>query len=1475
MSKLVMFLIILQVLLIPFVYASIDIVDLNNDASFFYIGEHINVTLRTPSSYTDISIDEGSCQKTSDILFNCALIVADDTLNFVAFNNGNEVDYLNKTIPLDTYKPRIINFEVVPTIKGADIILKASDENTVTSGIKSVAIKLNNNVVKTLNFNSVLININESIDFDEQSDVSAEITDLAQNTVESNITHVNKTHVNIHDFKIMSNNQELNLISNNPQIANIQFIVDTDSIDSAILNISSLVQKSSYVEQYAHYPLNPNHCYKINESLKCFLNNIVINPANTDVDISVSVIAHNTISEQEFHKTFVLDTTSPSIAELRTNYCFNDKCFIKTGENKFYFILSDNSESMSKNLLFFKFKNSKHAVANCSNGICVASININSCNPREILQISTTGIYKSQDDAGNVFEPFSTVLYCDNALPRHINTVLNSSDSAFDFIEGGKSLSIDAYFSDSDSEHLSAIANLTNIGGNIQEVVCSKLNTSIFKCQFSVDSIINQDATKIISITAYDSVNHSVTQTNTVKIVFSKNESAKTPDCIKISSVKFKPENINRLAVQLSMDNSLDYPLYGLFTPLVSSVHNCKNTILYETTIKECYYLDSNNSKIDASNVFNSVQVNNIDAGINDNVFIDFRPNSKLNIYENNMNIYCNMSFKIVVNNNYYPQPLNKLVEFKLHFVNSALDLPGKVFVKKIKKKEKLVNNTRAIGLANAILSTASQICSAKSYLTMLQNAGAVTEFTEKVLEQLGILDGTEVSFGVKWVRFTTKLNNVVKKTKSTDPSSKDKSLKLFSDIFSKACMISHCSYGSKFEDQFKESEFWGDFFKPDSNNVAVQSGGAMTFGDLGQVLQNSLVSGINNPDLKNSLFTCIQTECWPGIVYHINKLRTISCNELYCLKQNSMYGMGITSCSEAKSLAICKYVVGNIVEFVGPIRVAKNLMNNAYSVLKNFVPRLLINLVSSATCGEHYKQLINYNKPITVHDLSISRILSCELPLAISNKIETKNLKSSSTSFMYPNDFDICKLAMCNSADPSKCNVGQASFISSALKKIGFDMVDPSTIDLNEQEKLIQDMHRKRNNYNDLLDDILTYQTYDNCDAKNETCTKNKKRLLERFRYYYGIDEVDINTSHNSKDVLNRIDNFLKKPRDSPSEFNLEGYENDKELADLYSALQTTINFKESSSSNANQDILKDIQKRESPLGKAARARLAKEQHKHDNLCEDKDLKKYLECKDDKIVNIVFNNKKIPLTDFMKKYRNNYTNFQNYMKFLNKRKSVKNIINLALSFLWDKYLANFVDMASTDSLIKGSGKILEYLNSDTWMNKICSPNVVLTHKDEDTLAFSCSGSDCLPVLTFAMERGPYNWTDDERTTVDRYIYTFTYVVGPVEKKNKFNIYFVDDHSKKHYLFVGKESHKPKFVELTNSEKNSLSFVSKNKYEKVCFKFKSGYPGDTDDSIYCRKVLLSAFDTGNPSHYFEQSASTNGVADEEIVLNYD
>ncbi|MCB9359499.1 hypothetical protein H6503_06215 [Candidatus Woesearchaeota archaeon] len=145
----------------------------------------------------------------------------------------------------------------------------------------------------------------------------------------------------------------------------------------------------------------------------------------------------------------------------------------------------------------------------------------------------------------------------------------------------------------------------------------------------------------------------------------------------------------------------------------------------------------------------------------------------------------------------------------------------------------------------------------------------------------------------------------------------------------------------------------------PSANSVAIPESGSPGSKDkkedkkepdtsfldsIGDSFQNTGVSGIKESYILSTAFLCI-----PGIIYNLQKYRSIQCDYGYCLLTSAESGLPSFLCDDNKAYAECRYFYGPLMQFIPFAQFLSDVQRLIANLMAD--PWLIIDTIFSFTC--------------------------------------------------------------------------------------------------------------------------------------------------------------------------------------------------------------------------------------------------------------------------------------------------------------------------------------------------------------------------------------------------------------------------------------------------------------------------------------------------------------------------------------------
>ncbi|MDD3175327.1 MAG: hypothetical protein PHU51_02525 [Candidatus Nanoarchaeia archaeon] len=1318
----------------------------------------------------------------------------------------------------------------------------------------------------------------------------------------------------------------------NVQIANLEFNINTpENLSAVVGDITEIYPLPSLMTQYNEIDFLEEHCFQnyVEETENnittksftgyfCKMPLVKINPKNSTVNLKFNITYLNqTKTNITKQITFKLDDTKPTVTSLKTNYCEGDTCFIKSsGFNDITLQFSDSVGTFYQRKVFFKLgTDSIKQFLNCSSNQCIQKSHLTTCYSGDRLELGlvSSGGIPSSDDAGNPFEFYKTKVICDELPPEvkevsHTYVIGNSLPSTTPLKQKDTIILI-ANITD-DATSIKAFADFEELNNNNQtaEGTCEKTSTGA-TCTWNV---IAENAGDInVFITAVDGVGRESVPERYRLFVdkFDGNVSIITPKYFNdATAISMAEQGYNRIAISLMLKSSNSgIPLYQKFK--LSKKLSDDVQILAYNSIDEtnCYVKLENGSKVNAGSMFSfKIEDKYLNWNEDNRLNLQFKW-ANTNMYQDQFEIYCNVSAYVRVNQNtVYVNPTEFVMKIPVKFRNSALgDLaPGEKLAQKIKEKEDSMEGMMEwIGYLDTIYASLSDMCSIYRSVAGISLTGAQIELVGADLAKIETTSGTAVQTTGAGIK--DGLNSLI----GSDTK--------VGQVATMACNWVQCDADDKYKANSKDTNFWVSSFSSDvdmrdwlSDDYAKNSG-------VGKFLDTELFNGIGRPDVKESIISSAATMCFPGIVYHINKYRQVQCHELLCYKQMSRYGLSLGACDEAESEYICQALVGEAFEFPF-IRQAKNLIDNANALVQGIMPKVLKSVLDNYACDSYLKYVKAADK---LHFYDYFGIIGCRLPHSVGQFTDAMyKVTDTSKNFQYPVQDDICSLAVCNKENVSECDGGSNSWFKEVHEIKLFDAVNlryrvkPVTMTKGDVTKLFTEAKANDDAGKAARDQLISmgadratlsstdshiYTPY--CNTQLELLRKDPNPSTTKYEYKNGQLTYDLSPTNQFTAANNVINNLNRFDESKPSHYGTN--------TNLSNAMQSYLGGDANAATRLAGTDLETFNTWKRNYGEpiVANTRLRTTEA---NAMYERTNKLYLNlssrCAGGEVkegcTQIDLDTLE-EVDSMMKQYGENpnpekilttTTNIANAQARAAERSKTINTIfeytdqavSFAMSYLYEQGIKSYLilsDFGHETVLGTISDWSNTYLSSDNWKTSICSPFLDFD-RDEGEFqgtASQCLAGTCRPVLTFASEKLDINETDS--------LYTISYYLGNVRRPSG----VASDETIKYKVYLKKPGvewrlyklawRELKYGEFNNDEKALSQLLPVTNYEQICFEFEEPFPPLEQDAktTYCRDIKdsttgLGAYDTGsfNPEYVPDLTRSNTPSTNPDAINDY-
>lgn len=1247
-------------------------------------------------------------------------------------------------------------------------------------------------------------------------------------------------------------------------------LLTNETLESFIADFSDLTNNPVNKLTYANYDLFSN-CVMLKDNQTnlttgyyCTADNIEVNMAGSTANLVFDITTSTNSTEINYTQTFQLDTTKPKVTSITTEYSYEDNYYIASLKpTQLTINLEDSVGSFDlQNVWFVTRGGFRKRVYNCSGMVCTG-LALSACQSQSTVK--TVIGYPSTDDAGNSIEGEPNAYFiCDEQTPGvldapefHLTSLTNrlltrDGQRIETPMVAGDKIEFSVILSE-DSPGMTAYANFSELTGQaeLQTTTCQPLpGGTHYNCTWIVQNILEGEKTVDVDFVDIVGRRYSASHSFTVNAYVDNSSLMPTffgPSLAKINA----PLGYNRIALDLASKESLDYPIFATYT--LNKIGGGPVDVLFSDLTQYDCSIDSDdpnfNSSISAATPFD-ISLENPLAGLTDTNRLNIIFKDDPNIFPDTFNIVCNLSVNLRSGNTFYKEPASVPLIIPMKFRNSRLGgkTPGIAFADKIiQKQESMQGFWKWIGYTNTFMATLTDMCSLEGSLSDLGFKGTAMKTLGMGMMSANLPGGQQTAAAANGLLSVTQL--FVSDTRTGVGGGENKVLSSkVNNFVSRACELARCNVKDKAEKLSEEGNknALQKFYFNGNTPVSEALGGENI--QTSKSYLNDVVSNIfedsNLPNPKESIIAAIMTECYPAVLYHLNKYRQMDCKVLTCMKTQSRYGLDISSCEAMESQYICNAVVSEVMEFP-VVRQAKNIVENTGTYTKLFVPNIFASFMKNTVCKNAYKNIPDKSLKKKPSLKDWAKLTACDIPRAIGDQLNHAQKDSlASESFTYPIEDDACVVALCNKPNIAECGPSSSSLISSITNNyLGIHMPK----DVQHYNRTSTRHEDDTFDFKELFADKITKLT--NANTLNNQKMDHLKSQLDEMNDYL----VTCNDPVNNKDLcyykdiaFDNMDDLEVSIGETETDINKLQKEIDKNSKDI----------KEMSDPKTRTDIdnaLKDLQEDPDLINGLSELNACKDD---DYKCRAKVYAKHPALKDDE--------------QLLKNYGSAINKYEQHQRAQQMQNKISAVTDQAAAYAVQQGWFDFMQL---------NGDWLKYTDSDNWKNQICSPLVSINagHLAESGTAIQCNDGICNPVLTQAAEKTKFNDT--------HYMYTVVYYVGNVKNPNT-NSYITKNNSLA-------DSNVIKYtVEMKTIAGLDLplftddwqrvpygfyhdyakSFVSTNNFDKICFVFEKKYPPQEigNKREYCRDIVdatngRSDFDTGRPALPSEYSAGSEDV----------
>ncbi len=1236
------------------------------------------------------------------------------------------------------------------------------------------------------------------------------------------------------NVQFFRSNQEIDYVSFNPLAVDLHFDVTSDNLLSIFVDLSVLNRI------YGHNTyVGLGQCDLNGSTYHCIYEDLILGLTNANVELEFRLV--NTTGDEFFITipyTFTIDNTRPSVSWMGTDSCLDDICYVADNMMSDVIIqLEDGLGNFDKKMVFFDFDGSKHWVDNCTGTNCHGLVRP-SCNSGDQLKLmisSTMGV-PSQDDAGNPISGGMNSVWvtCDSDAPQLLDIVVES-DSDYGQIQEGDTLTITINL----TEEVGAVTGTVNLselnGDGVKTVECVEFY-GVHTCEWSVSGI---DAGTTELEFSFEDTAGNILETPFVFEVL-PTIGDRVPDCFTISTDPIAPGSIDRIMLQLALDNNIPFSSFGGFK---INHRTCNNPTVLNQQITDCVYKVGNN--ISSYNPFREriILDKKLEFGNNNKIEFEYK---KLNAnhLENDFEYICNISIAVADSMGVYDVEEIETVTYEFKFINSILGTPGEAFIEKIEEWENkdLVDNN-FLDFLDRTAATLNDLCAVGVALDYVEAAGVATEIVGKAIEGV-----TLATTGVALKTVTRAGSQTYKVGKTAEDAMKAGAVGELGavirgetegnwalGILGKACSLTSCSLSDEMADQGAEATWTENFMIDD------------------------YTENLNAMDPAESILSAASLGCWPAVAGHIKSYRDNQCSVLACFKESSLHGIDVNGCEAINDAYICSTLIGTAGELIGPVRFVKNAIDNAATYVKYLVPNVLIGASKQWGCDWADDGL---------ETKSAWEITMCDIPDSLGRFILQGSLTENTRTYHYAPTENICQYALCSIEDieSGACEKPSTSWLAQfgALPR-------PTDEDLRSFNQNIQrDNLLGKYTAGELVRSLTRVWREKRGGEDVEPASDLDKDIVEQV--FEGQD-VDTVAEEDIRDLV--ADNGALNTR--VEEMNTEeGRRSEEDLGE--EDLQRT------QEANANAEtgvILQEMQDAAAAEVEESNKAAIEDDDPETNPTEPEDFSEAvadtvanLETAGEETAGLVGEDGKINENN-MNALANDLTKREEEQRIRVHNQKAEKTANIISRILWGVVIEEYGTLSSIarswadeDSWIVDFSEWLDTVSSDALTQSVCvaSNNIGRGSVNQPGILRECDGADCSLVLTFGTERMQYNIT--------AYLYSSVYVLGGVSEDVDYKVYFKKEDGTTVFAINTWRT-----LQAGKTDNIETADLSENKYTEMCFKFKRLFPPGAlgTDPItnlgsakkdFCRPISENIFATGNPASY---STEEGYSVDEEDI----
>ncbi len=833
----------------------------------------------------------------------------------------------------------------------------------------------------------------------------------------------------------------------------------------------------------------------------CTLLHIPFKPANTTVTVPYEFLISGQRVTGNVTEQFTLDTSQPIVTNINAGVCDEHRCIIGSGKaTNVTITLQDSTASFDRRLLFYRLGPRTFSVQNCTGLTCTGTATVTCSDEQrlDLLVVDANGV-PSQDDAGNPVIPGNLRrVVCDAKPPRVLN-ISAKGTALLGLIADNGELHITALIDEAVS-HVTMTAQTRGVQENVSEnetlsAQCEKTVNTQQRCSLTVPNLKAGRELKV-PLTFTDEVGNTVQALLTIPRILHMANASTNPDFFGASATATTPAVINRAALQLALDNAIDYPHFinYEFTRHASGAkvlhqemkpESCEE-VLEPRGAGDPYQPNPDENWTSAKALYLQTRIFDPQADWQSPNRVDasFLKLDTSELQSDLILVRCNLSLVVEKDGVLYPTPEQETLYWPVKLRDSKLGAPGDAFIKKInEQRDYLEGGTMGlIGQANKLFSTFSQLCQLQDILSIISMYGLTMEgMGHLMMTGIGqslIMQGKgmtgamlQTSFAL-WAPYFMKRSGTEKALQGGDEKIQGALAKANTKAgvsLRNFCDWVHCNTGQRINE---EKSKWavsnslvtagGNPEQPTESSFIKPTQSQNSF--YGATL-NKITSNLNTPDVQNSLLMSLATKCWSGVVYNLNKWRLIQCGYLQCLKEQAAGGHGLAVCDRTRGVAMCRQIMGEIFE-LPYVRTVKNLLSNINTVVQNPL-FILRDKLQNEVCIK------------AVYDDITWKGFGCRVMNALGYVKDFRYITDTNGIFSFPYQVDLCTKALC---EGDECDRTTNSWLEGILNRgyTGDQWRRMKMVELQEEA----DKRLYGEDYEKLKKELIKWHTFDKDDA-------------------------------------------------------------------------------------------------------------------------------------------------------------------------------------------------------------------------------------------------------------------------------------------------------------------------------------------------------------------------------------------------------